>query len=179
MSKIISQKLNIRHYKKIYASLTPDIFTYLKSSVPENEEEEKKYIKKLLLQMQRGEGYYYVYMDKGSRELKGFGGLKIKEKTAEIQLWVKQDQWGKGIGKFIIDDLVKKCIKICKIPVIACNKKNSRALKLFKKIGFVRIKNMEQIISFFKNYDYRLHYFVWPRDSKGACRREQPSLVDL
>jgi len=161
MVEIISQKLDVNHYRGIYAALSLGVFNHLKSPPPKNEDEEKRYIEKLVMRMQTSHDEYYVYRYSRNLEVVGFGGIHVRDETAEIQLWVKEKEWGKGIGRFIIKDLINRCRKVHKTPIIACFKTNSRALNLFERIGFTKIKSREQIINLFGNFDENLCYFLW------------------
>lgn len=160
--KLIAQKLNAANYAELYASLSPSIFTYLKSPAPKNEEDEKKYIEKLVSKMETGDDEYYVYREPGKNSIVGFGGIKAKGTNAEMQLWVKESEWGKGFGKIITEDLIARCKIKGKRPIIACFKENLRALRLFEKLGFAKIGKQEEIINLFGSFNDNVWYFLLP-----------------
>lgn len=83
---------------------------------------------------------YYI-VAKYNNQVIGFAGIKITLDSADIMnIVVKKDFRKKGVGTFLVENLIKKCdnLNISKL-FLEVNEENIYAINLYSKLGFKQI----------------------------------------
>ena len=98
---------------------------------------------------EKQKGYYSKNFKLENNYLIKYSGRKIgwleyfeKEFLIEInQIFIHPEYQGKGIGSFIIKDIINKGINIKKPIILQVLKSNEKAIKLYQKLGFIEYED--------------------------------------
>jgi RimJ/RimL family protein N-acetyltransferase len=82
----------------------------------------------------------------------GAAGIMLKEdvyrKNGEIGYWLSQDYWGKGIGTWVVGELVRKAFEEFKLHRVYAEvfEKNIASARILEKNGFVKEATLKNAI---------------------------------
>lgn len=110
--------------------------------------------------------YPFIIADDGG-QLVGFAYVhawktkKAYDKTVESTLYIREDMKGRGIGSFLLQELLLQCRQRGLHAVIACiTQENEESIRFHEKHGFQKVSHFRQVGRKFDRwldvYDYEL-----------------------
>lgn len=106
--KLQRELLSMKYIQEIFKELTDEVTKYLRVSTPKNIEQEENWIRDSKEKYEKGENINFIVTDTQG----DFVGIcwveKLKTKTPELWLWLKQSARGKWYGKEMIKTIIKR-----------------------------------------------------------------------
>lgn len=151
------------------------ILSYYDDDIPENSKEipieaTKKYIERIITEVDDSIIRFGIHK-KDDNSLIGFCVIAFIDnynKNCKVGITIgEKDEWGKGYGKEILNEIIRYCFEYLYMNRIAAEvySFNERSIKMFENIGFVKEGTIRQLVykknKFEDEYMYGLLKTEW------------------
>lgn len=136
--KLVS--LSEEYAKDIFQNFTEEITTYMHPAAPKTIDDVLAYVHEQFLEMQKGEQFPVIILNKETGEFLGGGGAhQLHSMTPALGIWIKQSAHGHGYGREAVTALKKwldehVTYTYIKYPV---DRKNTQSRKIAESLGGV------------------------------------------